>query len=330
MTDNRASNIDISIIIPVYNTSKFLKECIDSLFSQTIAQRIQYVFINDASTDCSLQLLQKYKAKHPFLNIVVISNQKNSGLATTRNTGIKHAEGKYLMFVDSDDWIEPNMAETLLNEAITYDADIVTSAFYINTPTEQQVMLYNESERELDINSAPNDVLHFSLCNKIILRSLIVDNKLSACDSVNCWEDLSVTSRAIALAKRNVILNTPLYHYRKSGQESLSSANHKAILRDHLKYVDFLEEWFTKQGDDLHNKHIDFLQRLKFVAKIKMLRGDVVEISRWKNTYPDTNRMITKVAKQYSAAARLAFWAAAICPTPVVKLIASLIGKRAE
>ena len=110
MTDNRASNIDISMIIPVYNTSKFLKECIDSLFSQTIAQRIQYVFINDASTDCSLQLLQKHKAKHPFLNIVVISNQKNSGSATTRNTGTKHAEGKYLMFVDSDDWIEPNMA----------------------------------------------------------------------------------------------------------------------------------------------------------------------------------------------------------------------------
>ncbi|MGM9804019.1 MAG: glycosyltransferase family 2 protein [Muribaculaceae bacterium] len=319
----------ISIIVPIYNVAPYLEQCLNSLFRQTIATDIEYLLIDDASTDNSLAIARNMAAQHPELNITIITNSTNRGLASTRIIGINNAKGEYLMCVDSDDWIEPDMAETLLQAATNTNADIVSSPFFSNHNKHQEVMAFASNTMAIDINRAPINVQYFSLCNKLILRRLIVDNNLFAIDKRNCWEDLSVTCRALALAKRNTVVNIPLYHYRVN-PISLTHQNHKKRLADHLFYADMLNEWFQQQGQDFNNKYSRFLLHLKFSAKIKMLRGETLEITRWKNTYPEVNRHITHATSTLAMHYRIAFWLLAHCPASIAIAAARLLGKNAQ
>ena len=104
----------ITVIIPVYNTEKFLKDCLDSLVEET-EKDIEIIAIDDASTDHSLEILEEYAKIYP--NIRVIRNEKNIGVSETRNKGIELAEGEYITFVDSDDYINPNMYKELYEVA---------------------------------------------------------------------------------------------------------------------------------------------------------------------------------------------------------------------
>ena len=318
----------ISIITPVYNSEQFLGQCLQSLFAQTIAQQIEYIFIDDASTDGSPIMLNNAAKQHGNLNIQVLINTTNQGSAASRNTGIQLARGKYLMFIDSDDWIEPDMAETLLHAATSNNADVVASPFFINNGNSQQVMRFAGSCLKIDINHAPINVLHFSLCNKLTRRSLIVDNHLLAQDHRNCWEDLSTCCRVLALARRNIVVNIPLYHYRVN-LESLSHQNHKKRLDDHLYYALHIDEWFRSHGDDFYNKHHSFLLHLKFAAKIKMLRGEPLEITRWKTTFPEVNSNIVKASQNIALHHRVAFVLLAIFPTSLALAAARLIRRTA-
>ena len=99
----------VSIIVPVYNTEPYLVRCLDSLLAQS-CDLYEIICIDDGSTDGSLKILQKYAAKHKNIRLIT---QSNSGVSSARNAGIEAAKGKYVMFVDSDDFVEPDMIETL-------------------------------------------------------------------------------------------------------------------------------------------------------------------------------------------------------------------------
>lgn len=102
--------IKLSIIVPIYNVEKYLKHCLESIFSQ-YNEQIEIIMINDGSKDNSLQIAMEFVAKYPNVHLI---NQENKGLSVARNTGIKKAKGKYLLFVDSDDWIEDCIGKILL------------------------------------------------------------------------------------------------------------------------------------------------------------------------------------------------------------------------
>lgn len=111
----------ISIIIPVFNTEKYLSKCLDHLVNQSY-QNIEIICVNDGSTDNSLSILQRYAYKDPR---VLIIDQPNSGPAQARNNGLTHATGEYIMFCDSDDWYELNMCELMIMTMHKYDTDLV-------------------------------------------------------------------------------------------------------------------------------------------------------------------------------------------------------------
>lgn len=99
----------ISVIIPVYNVENYLEKCIDSIIMQTY-KNLEIILVNDGSTDTSPEICEHYKIRDERITII---HQKNKGLSGARNTGIEHASGEFLLFVDSDDYILPNMIETL-------------------------------------------------------------------------------------------------------------------------------------------------------------------------------------------------------------------------
>ncbi len=117
----------VSIIVPVYNVEKYLQRCLESLVNQTLAD-LEFICINDGSTDASLEILNKYAEKDPRF---VIINQKNQSSGAARNNGLKYAKGKYIAYVDPDDWIELDAMEVLYKKAEETNAEVVLFNFNI-------------------------------------------------------------------------------------------------------------------------------------------------------------------------------------------------------
>ena len=115
-------NYKISILVPVYNTEKFLNKCLDSLIYQTLKD-IEIILVNDGSSDLSPVILDNYKNKDSRIKVITL--EKNEGLARARYHGIKEASGKYLMFVDSDDYLELNACERAYEAIEKYKVDIL-------------------------------------------------------------------------------------------------------------------------------------------------------------------------------------------------------------
>lgn len=115
----------VSVIIPVYNVSRYLTQCLESVIHQTY-EKIEIIVVDDGSTDKSGIICDEYALDD---DRIIVLHTENKGLASARNTGLKHAQGEYLLFVDSDDWLELQSIKTLLNAAISYKAEIVTAGF---------------------------------------------------------------------------------------------------------------------------------------------------------------------------------------------------------
>ena len=276
----------VSIIVPVFNAQDYINKCATSLLEQTY-QNIEYIFINDASTDNSYKQLLDVISSFPNRICKVINNDKNIGSSATRNIGIMHAKGDYINFCDSDDRVEPTMIDDMVQTACINSADVVVTPFFTNTYENESILNYKSQEIN-NLNVIPLDFQHLSLCNKLTSTRLLKENL--SLDGIDCWEDLSIISRIYALDAKVVLLNKPFYHYRKYEYHSLTSSSHERQLSDRLKYTEFLIEWFDSKG--LSNKYFQFLNHLKFTSKIKMLRTTPRQYKRWKNTYPESNKYI--------------------------------------
>ena len=276
----------ISVCVPIYNQEKYIEQCCVSLFEQTY-NNIEFIFVDDASTDNSLNILHETIQRYPnrASEVKIIECEFNKGLWNSRNLSIENATGEYIVVCDSDDWMEFTAVANLVEKAKTTNADIVCTPYFEN---ENSVIKYNCFDYK-DINTCRIDVLHFSWCNKLIRRNLIVDNLLRIPENLNCWEDLCVTARLFSLTDKIELLDIPYYHYRKQNQVSYTSDNHKNILAQHLFCAEFLDDWFLNRGEDFYTKYQGFIYALKFTAKIKMLRGESRDFKSWKETYPEVN-----------------------------------------
>ena len=112
----------VSLIIPVYNVEQYLKQCLESVKNQ-IYPNIEVILVNDGSTDNSLSICRYYAQENGW----ILVNQENSGLSAARNAGINQSTGEYIAFLDSDDWIEPDFIQNMIESVEKYDADIVES-----------------------------------------------------------------------------------------------------------------------------------------------------------------------------------------------------------
>lgn len=115
----------ISVIVPVYNVEEYISKCIDSILNQTINEQFEIIVVNDGSTDNSMNILNIYKDK------IKIVNKSNGGLSSARNAGLEIAKGEYIIFVDSDDWLEEDFLESLYNFIKKDDLDVVFSGYKV-------------------------------------------------------------------------------------------------------------------------------------------------------------------------------------------------------
>ena len=222
----------ISIIVPVYNTSKYLNGCIKSLLHQTL-EEIEIILINDGSTDTSESIIRKYKDKR-----IKYISKNNEGIGKTRNLGIEIATGEYLSFIDSDDYVEPNFCKTMYEKAIKDKCDIVICDYYedhnyglkeIRFPTFPDASLKENPDILNMVNLGP--------CNKIYKRSLFKNKDNRFVENLK-YEDAPLVVKLLLTAKKIGKVDECLAHYVI--HEDSETTTHDERIFDILKITDII------------------------------------------------------------------------------------------
>lgn len=234
----------LSVIVPVYNVEDYLSKCIDSLIVQTLKD-IEIILVNDGSIDKSGDICDKYRLKD---NRIKVIHKENGGLSDARNVGIDIARGKYISFIDSDDWIEPKMFEILYSLAIKNEADIVQGD-YIKV-YDENVIVNNISERITKYNSeqilnelyGPNYIKTVIVWNKIYKRELF--NEIRFPKGKLC-EDEFTTYKILHNANLIIDTNIPMYYYRQR-EGSIMNSNFNIRRLDGLEALKERKEYFIR------------------------------------------------------------------------------------
>ncbi len=280
----------ISIIVPVYNVENYIKKCLDSLIKQTY-KNIEIIVVNDGSQDESEIIIQK---ECELDKRVLYFKKKNGGLGSARNYGLERAKGKYVCFVDSDDWVSPDFVEQLIGPLIETNSDIsICNMNYIfedgssrnRTPKINQVEI-------LDKNSAIDELLEgkkfrFHACNKMFSMNLFDDVCFK---EGKLFEDVFTTYKLFNKCHQVALVPKTLYFYLQSRQGSILTSKFNERKFDILEAMDEIQNTYDRE------KHKDSLTCLYISNVISLVnyiatsyRGlDRDRKSRYKETIKST------------------------------------------
>lgn len=301
----------LSVIITIFQCEKYIETCARSLFEQAL-DGIEYIFVNDATPDNSINILKEvindYPNRKPFVRIVNLG--KNGGVSNARRIGIENASGEYVIHCDSDDWIDKDMYERLYYKATETDADIVGCNFRHEFSDKQYVFQqqYADSVEE-NISRLINGKIFPSLCTSLTRRSLITDNKLSFPEGLNMGEDLYFNLQLFLHANKIVCIDWAPYHYRHTEDSSCVQRSRKSIDSD-IKIAGLIESIMKKKG--LYNQYAIDIEYRKFISKIPLIHNlnDKEQYNEWLTTYPETNLHIWQYS-QIDWKQKLELWLAA-------------------
>lgn len=249
--------MDISIIIPIYNVEKYVEECINSVINQSIKKNIEIILVNDGSTDLSRSKIEKYK----LLDNIKIIDKENGGLSSARNIGICEAIGKYIVFIDSDDFIEKNFLEKLYNYINDNDLDIVFSGyslFYEKGYIKKINNIYNTdlilNKEEAIKNLMDKRTFRAEVWDDIYKREFLLKNNILFEEGI-INEDEDFTLRVILKSSKVGYLNNNGYMYRQREGSITKSFNYKKNIESRLvilnKFIDIYEDEDTIVGKKL-------------------------------------------------------------------------------
>lgn len=227
---------DISIIVPIYNAEKYLNKCLDSLINQT-KKELEFILVNDGSTDNTETIIKTYNDER-----IKYYKNKNQGIGKTRNFGIEKATGKYLMFLDSDDYLSEDACEKLYERTQKEKLDLVVFDFYrVENNELKKEIIKNFKSSSLKTN--PNLLLEINLgpCNKLYKRDLIIKNEIKFQEKLK-YEDTTFVVETINNAKRIGKLNECLHYYVIHSQSETTVRDERVF--DILKIVDIVRNYF--------------------------------------------------------------------------------------
>ena len=218
----------VSVLVPVYNVSKYLNQCMDSIVKQTL-KNIEIICVNDGSTDESLQILQSYAAKDSRVKII---DKKNTGYGNSMNIAMDNATGEYIGIIESDDFAEPDMFEKLYGEATKDDLDVVRCNFYYysaedgkNVKSDLRWVKHNEVY-------APSDEWGVfyqqpSVWANIYKNSFLKNNGIRFLETPGAsYQDTAFTFKVYSLAKKFKIIPDALHHYRVDRKSTRLNSSH--------------------------------------------------------------------------------------------------------
>ena len=237
---------DVSFILPVYNCEQFIGYCLDSILKQKTNYTFEVICVNDGSKDKSLDVLRTYEAQYP--NQMIVIDQPNGGASVARNTGIEHAQGEYLAFVDSDDFVYDGYIDKLMNKAKAENADIVQAGYYIVRPDHSVIVSHPRKTLTFemtDYQKAFDNVVVF-LWSGVIRKSLFDNARFP----IGYWyEDMMTRSLIMRRARKVCIIEDCIYGYTVNTQSltHFTWDSHKVKCLDQV----FLAKNFWEYGKNV-------------------------------------------------------------------------------
>lgn len=249
-------NPKLSVLVAVYNVQPFIERCVHSLMQQTI-QDVEFIFVDDASTDDSVCLLESvielYPDRKSFVRI--LRHDYNRGSAAARNTAFDAARGEYVICCDADDWVEPDYCSSLIEKAEETHADIVICDYYLEHKDRTEKYVFEEySDYQQLIETT--ETYPWNLWCRLVRRSLLVDNNLRCYDGINMAEDMGLMIRAHYFSKQTVYLHRPLYHYNCTNPNSYLHLDCNPKSDKQYEYVRELLSCLDKLSDFLRQQNI--------------------------------------------------------------------------
>lgn len=288
----------ISVIIPIYNTAIYIERCARSLFEQTFLD-IEYLFIDDCSTDNSIEILYDIISEYPMRKeqVKIIRNEKNSGQAFSRKIGMINAMGDYIIHCDSDDWVAIQMYEKMYKYAVENDYDMVWCDYYRSDGITHRIVSQNCSVSQYSLVSAYLTALKSnligSLCNRLFKRELLTDNFIYP--STDMTEDLVMTLQIVLNSNRIGYLSEPLYYYFVNTQSICMSVEEKKIKRnlsDVITNNSIIFELLDKYGWSEKLEEQIICKKFSSKEVLIPLLNNFEYRSLWKDIYPEINNKI--------------------------------------
>ncbi len=292
--------VKISIIVPIHNSEKYIERCVESLVNQTLKD-IEILLIDDASCDSSKSIIMNYEDKYPSLvKGFYLETSRHAGGA--RNVGIEHAEGEYITFVDSDDFIDEKFCELLFAEAKKGNYDIVFSDFMRGKEQEEGkwfVSVFPEQIGKLTYNKRKSLLINSGYsCGMIIKNRLFKEHCIRYPEQIGC-EDYCMRMILFLYTKSVGRVSKPLYHYIIY-ETSLSHQRNSSRHFDYEKSVDWLNNWLQINPSKEYEDYIITGMARQLLQEIKMLIKyfDELPIDIIKNLALQADALLKKIVNK--------------------------------
>lgn len=261
----------VSILVPVYGVEQYIERCAVSLFEQTY-DNIEYVFVNDATKDNSIRILENVIARYPNRQnaVRIINHPTNKGISAARNTGVANSSGKYLLFVDSDDYIAKEAIEHLTTYAESNHADIVLFDTSVLTSNGTRIESVEYREKVEYISHLLQHTAKCAHWNKFYNGDFYRHSGIQACEDVRLADDYAVTPRIVHEAQTIAVLHEPLYFYETRNQSSYVHNLTRAAIESLYRADKVLLDWFRHVPDaNTYKDVVDVLPIRSMVSLIK-------------------------------------------------------------
>ena len=278
----------VSVIIPIYKVEAFIERCATTLMEQTLREA-EYIFVDDATPDRSIQILEEVVACYPERKeqVRIVHHEENKGLPAARNTGLALATGEYIFHCDSDDYVELTMLEEMYNAAKAQDVDIVWCDWNLTFAENERYMKQPLFETPMKaLKAMLSGAMKYNVWNKLVRRTLYKDNHIAFPAGYGMGEDMTMMM-LFAHAQNVAYIPKAYYHYVKLNTNAFSqtySDKHLQELKHNVqRVVDYMQEIF----DNVLEKELNFF---KLDVKFPFLIAG--QFKRWEEWYPEANKYI--------------------------------------
>ena len=253
-------NHKVSIIIPCYNVEKYISQCIESIINQTY-KNLEIICINDGSSDETQLILEKYIKLD---SRIILSNQSNKGLSDSRSSGVEISSGEYILFVDSDDWLETDCIDFLMKKQIDYD--IICFSYFrdfknISLPRKLGINgIFSASYLQRRILGPVQDEIKnignldalVTVWGKLYKSDKIKGKKFVDVTKIGTWEDGLFNFEILEQCDKVLIMDEPFYHYRKDNIQSFTSKSKIGLYKKWLNKFEILSTLIIGKNNEFH------------------------------------------------------------------------------
>ena len=271
----------ISIIIPIYNVERYLRQCIDSILAQTFTN-FELLLIDDGSPDGCPAICDEYAEKDARIRVF---HKPNGGVTSARNKGLDNAKGNWIIYIDGDDWIEPTYVEELYNAAINNEADIAICGFRFVYEDGSSVIEHPtiwDDNKQASLNRYIASIWT-TACGSIQKTSLYKDNGVQSPKHITFCEDFHLIVRLCYFAKKVVSIDRPLYNYRQQPSSIMHTLNEKKRAESLAAYIEIID-FFRKHGETETYKKV---MAWRTIHASHYMTYDPLRFEDFKNYYPD-------------------------------------------